>query len=259
MVSTFEEQLDIEYEGFHFVNVITSDDLVYHFTNQKYQKIDGSEQLLSYQYLTLQGSKISALMDDTNADNVPEQLNFDFQLFTDADKIKQVTILLPLRCYFASLHFKFDCYLYFQESEIISGQGLSQLQIAGEVQFYQQEPLPSSNFDIDYYSEIIVDDNLSNQWMGEMLSQIYTRTYSVRPRYISRKIGGNSEKQLRVSIKLDNIKLQLIQRWVSLLAIMKLAWLQYFSVFIIIWIIGREFLIFLFRFRIVDTCKVEQL
>ncbi|CAK90531.1 unnamed protein product (macronuclear) [Paramecium tetraurelia] len=240
MVSTFEEQLDIEYEGFHFVNVITSDDLVYHFTNQKYQKIDSSEQLLSYQYLTLQGSKISALMDDTNADNVPEQLNFDFQLFTDADKIKQVTILLPLRCYFASLH-------TMGTTQIDKDYHNCKQRVKFNI--YQQEPLPSSNFDIEYYSEIIVDDNLSNQWMSEMLSQIYTRTYSIRPRFISRKIGGNSEKQLRVSIKLDNIKMQLIQRWVSLLAIMKLAWLQYFSVFIID----------LDKLGEIDTCKVEQL
>ncbi|CAD8051698.1 unnamed protein product [Paramecium sonneborni] len=259
MVSTLEEQLDIEYQGFHFVNIITSDDLVYHFTNQKYKKIEGSEQLLSSQYMSLQGSKISALIDDLNADNIPEQLNFDLQLFTDANKIKQITILLPLKCYFASLHFQFDCYLYFQESEIIEGQGLSQLQIMGEINFYQQEPLPSSNFDIDYFSEIQVDDNLNSQWMSEMLKQIYSRSYQIRQRCINRKIGGNSQKQLNVNIKLDNNKIQIIQRWVSLLAIMKLAWLQYFSVFIIIWIIGREFLIFLFRFRIVDTQKVEQL
>ncbi|CAD8049501.1 unnamed protein product [Paramecium primaurelia] len=259
MVSTLEEQLDIEYEGFHFVNIITSDDEVYHFTNQKYQNIEGSEQQLSFQFMSLQGSKISALMDDNNADNIPEQFNIDFQLFTDADKIKQITILLPLKCYLASLHFQFDCYLYFQESEIINGQGLSQLQIMGEINFYQQEPLPSSNFDIEYYSDILVDNHLNSQWMSEILQQIYTRTYQIRPRYINRKIGGNSEKQLRINIKLDNNKLQIIQRWVSLLAIMKLAWLQYFSVFIIIWIIGREFMIFLFRFRIVDTSKVEQL
>lgn len=39
------------------------------------------------------------------------------------------------------------------------------------------------------------------------------------------------------------------------MATLKLAWLQYMSVFLFVWVIGREGLLFLFRFRILSSTK----
>ncbi|KAM3143661.1 hypothetical protein pb186bvf_004157 [Paramecium bursaria] len=239
IVAREEHQIDIRYKG-NYILLITNNN------TQQYQSnildIDTQNFVMS----------ISSFQDDFNSDSLLDTLEVNMSVYVKSELITQVIVILPVYCSVPALNFNFTSliYLQYQDTGLVGG-----LNVIGRLTLKQEEPIPYTSNSNDIPVQTMNYEYYSNEVPYEkMIRQNYLSPYRLEQDHIISRTRANLDR-LDINIYYQFDQGQSLHKWVNILATVKLAWLQYMSIFILAFIFGREILTFLFRFRIVESTQ----
>ncbi|KRX08574.1 hypothetical protein PPERSA_10378 [Pseudocohnilembus persalinus] len=141
--------------------------------------------------------------------------------------------------------------------DIVSNGGISKAIISSKIDFKQRVPVPQVNSRSTYYSTNVFEENGYSFYSA--LKEYERRDFRIQPRYNSIVTGGQSMDKVQISLEINMDNEQSVYYEYQMLTMIKLAWMQFFPIFIPFWIVARQFLMYLLRYNFISSRKIDNL
>lgn len=133
--------------------------------------------------------------------------------------------------------------------------GISKAKVVGQIYLNQRHPIyAGSYYRLKYnYPSYYDIDNVLIMDTAQIMKNNFYRNETIITDFYAQTMPGNGQNKVEIEIILDIPKYQKIYYIPTLLETMKFAWVQYFSIFLVVLYVGRYTLRFVYTYRVFTT------
>lgn len=191
---------------------------------------------------------------DNNQDGILDSFDINIIFPSKPKSIRRISI-----GFIYSYLFKYSSYNYNFDSigtiDLSSSNGISYAKCVGEIKFIQKKPISSASVSVLGNIDQVITNSTSPLYINDLVNSFQANDFTSEYRYKAYTLPfkSNSETEINISLNIPSSERILIEA--PYLYSLKLAWIQFISIFIPVLIGVYSLTYFLFKLNILEANK----